>query len=45
MSLLRRGLVAQLDRASACGAEGRRFNSCRGHHKFAVKVAGLPRSD
>jgi hypothetical protein len=27
------GLVAQLDRASACGAEGRRFDPCRGHHK------------
>ena len=26
------GLVAQLDRASACGAEGRRFDPCRGHH-------------
>src|SRR4051812_123210 len=24
--------VAQLDRASACGAEGRRFESCRVHH-------------
>ena len=25
------GLVAQLNRASASGAEGRRFESCRGH--------------
>ena len=24
--------VAQLDRASACGAEGRRFESCQVHH-------------
>ncbi len=27
------GRVAQLDRASACGAEGRRFDSCRDHQK------------
>ncbi len=27
-----RDRVAQLDRASACGAEGRRFDSCHGHH-------------
>ena len=25
------GLVAQLDRALACGAKGRRFESCRVH--------------
>jgi hypothetical protein len=25
--------VAQLDRASACGAEGRRFESCRVHQR------------
>jgi hypothetical protein len=24
--------VAQLDRASACGAEGRRFKSCHAYH-------------
>ena len=24
--------VAQLDRALACGAKGRRFESCRVHH-------------
>lgn len=27
--------VAQMDRASACGAEGRKFESCRAHHSFA----------
>jgi hypothetical protein len=27
--------VAQLDRASACGAEGRRFESCRVHQALA----------
>jgi hypothetical protein len=31
------GLVAQLDRASACGAEGRRFDSCRDHHENLAK--------
>jgi hypothetical protein len=33
------GRVAQLDRASACGAEGRRFNSCRDHHnKITITI-------
>lgn len=27
-----RALVAQMDRASACGAGGHRFDSCRAHH-------------
>jgi len=31
-SVIIRVPVAQLDRASACGAEGRRFESCRVHH-------------
>ena len=30
-------LIAQLDRASACGAGGRRFESCWVHHKVARK--------
>src|SRR4051812_23969541 len=28
--------VAQLDRASASGAEGYRFESCRVHHPFSI---------
>ena len=28
-----------MDRASACGAEGRRFESSRDHHKFIEQVA------
>lgn len=32
----RRVPLAQLDRASASGAEGRRFESCRGHHIFTA---------
>ncbi len=28
-------LVAQMDRASACGAGGHKFESCRVHHRFA----------
>ena len=29
----KQGPVAQLDRASVCGTEGRRFDSCRVHQK------------
>ena len=37
--------VAQLDRASASGAEGHRFNSCQAHHtvsssRWAVSSVG-----
>ena len=31
-------LVAQLDRASACGAEGRRFKSCQGRQITRMQV-------
>ena len=30
--------VAQLDRAFACGAKGRRFESCRVYHFFMEKL-------
>ena len=33
--------VAQLDRAIASGAIGRRFESCRAHHFFTLKSASL----
>lgn len=32
-ALLLSAPVAQLDRASDCGSEGRTFKSCRAHHK------------
>ena len=32
-----RAPVAQMDRASACGAEGRKFESCRAHHSSLHK--------
>ena len=34
------GRVAQLDRASACGAEGRRFDSCRDHQIVVLDTFG-----
>lgn len=37
-ALLRKAPVAQLDRASDCGSEGRTFESCRAHHKNPVKL-------
>ena len=30
--------VAQLDRAFACGAKGRRFESCRVYHIFRFEI-------
>ena len=36
--------VAQLDRASASGAEGHRFESCRAHHKSPCELARSSRS-
>jgi hypothetical protein len=33
--------VAQLDRALACGAKGRRFKSCQVHHKYFISVISL----
>ena len=33
--------VAQLDRAFACGAKGRRFESCRAYHEIKNKAKGL----
>jgi hypothetical protein len=36
--------VAQLDRASACGAEGRRFESCRVHQIVYAQKASQLRS-
>src|SRR5687768_925991 len=33
-----RAPIAQLDRASASGAEGRRFESCWAHHSFTPPV-------
>ena len=33
--------VAQLDRALACGAKGRRFESCRVYHKSLITMAWL----
>ncbi len=35
--------VAQLDRALACGAKGRRFESCRVYHVNAPPCVGLLR--
>src|SRR5205809_1070588 len=34
--------VARLDRASASGAEGYRFDSCRGHLKWSAVRTALP---
>ena len=42
-SVRRRAPVAQLDRASACGAEGRRFKSCQVYHANAPLLVGLLR--
>jgi hypothetical protein len=33
--------VAQLDRASASGAEGHRFKSCQAHQTELARAAGL----
>ena len=38
---LRRAPVAQLDRALACGAKGRRFESCRVYQVKKVRTSGL----
>ena len=35
------GLVAQLDRALACGAKGRRFESCRVHQNWHLTLCGV----
>ena len=36
-----RGPVAQLDRALACGAKGRRFESCRVHQSKITSICSL----